>query len=213
MRLWRGLQTLTCLLILKVTISVLMNYVDYLPPDFNAEFLQEREEYFRGSYAWAFYVHLASGPVALVAGLLLILNPVRRFRPALHRRLGKLQVLNVCLLLTPSGLWMAFRASGGFIAITGFVVLALLTALFALQGWWTAVHRQYQSHQRWMWRCYLLLCSAVTLRVIGGMGFLLDLNPAWTYPMAAWISWLGPLAVYELCTYTRNASRQADRLS
>lgn len=79
----------------------------------------------------------------------------------------------------------------------GFSQLAILTFLFAWKGWSTAIRRQFVRHRGWMWRCYLLLCSAVTLRAIGGMALLLNQDPAWTYPMAAWISWLGPICIFE----------------
>ena len=63
---------------LKVTAAVVLKYVEYVPPDFNSDFLQGRDAYFAGSYQWAFYTHIASSPVSLVLGLVLLSE---RFRP------------------------------------------------------------------------------------------------------------------------------------
>ena len=63
----RVLMGAAVLLILKVTLSVVVGYRDYLPPDFNSDFLLGREAYFYGAYRWAFYAHLISGPMSLVA--------------------------------------------------------------------------------------------------------------------------------------------------
>src|SRR6185437_7252774 len=103
----RVLVAAAVLLIVKVTLSVLIGYRDYLPPDFNSDFLLGRESYFYGPYGWAFYVHLVSGPAALVAGTILVSDRFRQWAPAWHRRLGRLQIANVLLLVAPSGFWMA----------------------------------------------------------------------------------------------------------
>jgi hypothetical protein len=51
-----------------------------------------------------------------------------------------------------------------------------------------------------MWRCYVLLCSAVAVRLIGGMVVVAGIQGDWTYPLAAWLSLLLPLGVFELIT-------------
>jgi hypothetical protein len=49
-----------------------------------------------------------------------------------------------------------------------------------------------------MWRCYLLLCSAVVLRLIGGLATVTGVAAPWFDPLAIWLSWLVPLAAFEL---------------
>ena len=46
----RVLTLLTGLLILKVTGAVMLGYVNYLPPNFDSDFLRGRERYFFGAY-------------------------------------------------------------------------------------------------------------------------------------------------------------------
>ncbi|HEX4146177.1 MAG TPA: DUF2306 domain-containing protein [Pirellulales bacterium] len=193
----RALTVLAGLLILKVTLGVLLVYRDYLPPNFESEFLRGRHSYFFGPYQWAFYTHIASGPITLILGLILISERFRLRFPTWHRSLGKSQILLVVLLLAPSGLWMARYAESGAVAGAGFGTLAIVTATCALFGWRSAVKRKFSEHRRWMWRCFLCLCSAVVLRLIGGLSIVTDVGAGWSYPLAAWVSWLAPLGVFE----------------
>jgi hypothetical protein len=114
------LRLLACVLILKVTLSVVLGYRDYLPPDFASDFLRGRQAYFFGPYQWAFYSHIVAGPVTLFLGLILISEQFRTRYRKWHRVLGKTQVLLVVFALVPSGLWMAPYAETGAIAAAGF---------------------------------------------------------------------------------------------
>jgi hypothetical protein len=73
----RILTLLTCLLIVKVTISVILGYRDYFPANFASDFLRGRQSHFWGSYQWAFYAHIVAGPVSLILGLMLISEQFR----------------------------------------------------------------------------------------------------------------------------------------
>lgn len=194
----RVVVLLTVVVILKVTMSVLWGYRDYFPPNFESDFLWGRELYFFDGYQTAFYAHIASGPVSLLLGLLLISRQFRLRFPAWHRSLGRLQGVNVLLVVSPSGLWMAWYASTGPVAGIGFAVLAVLTAICVLFGWRSAVKRRFAEHRLWMSRCFLLLCSAVVIRVLGGLGTVLGVEAPWFNPAASWVSWLVPLVLFEL---------------
>lgn len=194
----RLLNVLAGLLVLKVTVAVVMVYPNYFPPNFESDFLHGREAYFFGGYQWAFYAHVIAGPITLVLGLVLVSKRFRRRFPRWHRWLGKAQVLIVVLLLAPSGLWMAYYAETGAVAAVGFAVLAILAGTCAMIGWRLAVSRRFVEHRLWTWRCFLLLCSAVVLRLIGGLATVTGTGGEWSYPFAAWASWMVPLTCYEL---------------
>lgn len=197
-------------LVLKVTLSVVLGYRDYFPPNFSADFLFGREAYFFGPYQWAFYLHIVTGPPTLLLGLLLVNQRLRTSWPRWHRRMGKLQVALVLCFVAPSGLWMAPYAMTGAIAALGFAVLSVLTGLCVACGWRAAVARRFADHRRWMWRCFLLLCSAVVLRLMGGLAVVLEIAGDWPYALAAWVGWLGPLAINELAeSRTRRSGRPA----
>ena len=196
-RLVQILKLLACVLIVRVTVAIVLNYHNYLPPDFTSEFLQERESYFFGSYRWAFYTHIFSGPYTLLLSLVLVSDRFRSRYLRLHRILGRVQVVCVLFFVVPSGLWMAFYADSGVIAVSGFASLAIATGTCVAFGFRAVLRRRFTAHRRWMWRTSLLLCSAVVLRIIGGIVTVLGLSAEWTYPMAAWISWLIPLIAFE----------------
>ncbi len=202
----QALLLLTCLLIVKIVVAVLLSYRDYFPPNFDSGFLLDRNGYFFGRYQWAFYSHITSGPLSLVLGLILLSEKARRHFPKWHRVFGRVQTINVLFLVTPSDLWMARHAETGQVAGLGFGTLAMLTALCVAFGWRAAMQRRFQSHQRWMERCFALLCSAVVLRIIGGAATLANVDLPWLYPVSAWASWLLPLIGYEIfCLIYRSA--------
>ncbi len=191
------LKVLTCLLILKIIVVVILSYRDYMPPNFGSDFLHGRGSYFAGCYRWAFYAHITSGPCSLLLGMILINQRFRQRFSMWHRSLGRIQVLCVLCLVTPSGLWMACYAETGAIAGFGFAALAAATATCVVFGWRSAVKRRFAEHRRWMLRCFVLLCSAVVLRLIGGLAKFFAVEAEWVYPIAAWTSWLVPLVAFE----------------
>lgn len=203
----RVIQWLVLLLIGKMLVSVVLNYPDYLPPNFQADFLLGREGYFWRGYHWAFYPHIFAGPCVLMLGTLLISDAFRRRFPGWHRRLGRIQGLCVLLIVAPTGLAMAFRAASGPIAGVGFAVLAVLTAWTVGMGWRTAVQRRFDLHRRWMTRCYILLCSTVIVRINGGVGAYFGIDENWFYVQTAWTSWLAPLAIYEGIPWGKRTKR------
>jgi uncharacterized membrane protein len=185
------------LLVCKVILGVVIGYRDYWPPDFNSDFLLGREAYFFGAYRWAFYAHLVSGPASLVVGTILVSDRFRRSAPQWHRAMGKFQIVCVLLILAPSGLWMAWYAVSGAVAGMGLALLAIATATCAALGWRAAVSQRFDEHRRWMSRTYLLLCSAVVIRLIGGWATMFQIDANSVYPLSAWASWLVPLLIYE----------------
>ena len=205
----RVLMLLTGLLIYKVTAAVMLGYVNYFPPNFDSDFLRGREGYFFGAYQWAFYTHIASGPASLILGVILLSNRFRMRFPKWHRFLGRVQVTCVLFLVAPSGLWMSYYTATGPIAGVGFACLAVLTGTCVALGWRAAVRRRFQVHRRWMWRCFLLLCSAVVLRLVVGLGTVVGVQSMWFDPVVSWASWLVPLAIFEL---SRLIAGRANRL-
>ncbi len=193
------LRWLAVLLILRVLVSILGNYPDYFPPNFDSLFLQGRETTFAGTYRAAFYVHIFSGPVVLFNGLILLSETFRRRHRAWHRRLGWVQVVVLLVLVLPSSAVMSRHAFGGWLAGLSFLLLSAATAFCAILGVVYACRCCYDQHRRWMLRSYVLICSAVTLRLISGTAGLLGApSPEEAYIFAAWSSWLIPLTAYEI---------------
>lgn len=207
---WTVVRWMTAVLICKVCGNILANYVDYFPPNFDADFLIGRRPFFRGLYSIAFYIHITTAPLVLIAGLFLLNNNFRNHYIHLHRKLGRLQALLVLLFVTPSGLIMAQHSLGGWSSGLAFGTSSILAALFTLMGWRQAVRRKLVAHRYWMLRSYVVLCSAVTLRLIGGAAILLATDPIASYRFASWASWLIPLAILELFFLLRKFRRKTE---
>ncbi len=193
------LRTLAVLLILRVLVVILTNYPSYFPPDFDSLFLQGREATFTGAYRPAFYLHIFSGPVVLINGLLLLSNNIRRRHRRLHRLLGWVQVVLLLFFVLPSSVVMSREAFGGWLAGLSFLLLSVATAICVIAGLVHARRHRYELHRRWMLRSYVLICSAVILRLMSGAAGLIGVpSPEAAYIVAAWSSWLIPLAAFEL---------------
>lgn len=193
------LRWVTVALILRVLIVILANYPDYFPPRFSSLFLQGREATFHGTYQAAFYVHILSAPLVLLGGLILLNEYVRRHHRRWHRWLGRVHVAVLLCLVLPSSVVMSQHAFGGWAAGLSFLLLSVATASCAIVGVVHAVYRRYEQHRRWMVRSYVLICSAVALRLISGTAGLVGVpSPEHAYVVAAWTSWLLPLAAYEV---------------
>lgn len=197
----RVLTVVAALLIIKVTAMVVAGYTNYYPPNFQSDFLLGREDYFFERYQWAFYPHIVSGPASLILGLLLMSERFRLRFPRWHRGFGRVQTVGVLLIVLPSGLVMAFDAAAGPFATVSFILLTMLTAGATVLGWRAAVQRRFAVHRLWMQRSYLLLCSAVVLRILGGLGTLFDVKALSFDLLIGWASWLVPLIVFELSRF------------
>lgn len=191
---------------LRVLILIVWEYQNYFPPNFRADFLFGREEYFFGWYGLSFYVHIVASPVALVLGFLLIMRPKSRQLKKLHRPLGKVQAVLVVLFVVPSGLMMAIRAIAGPVAGFGLAALAVMTATTMVVAVNYARKRQIVTHQVWATRCFILLCSPLLLRLMTGAEIVLGVESSLTYQLNAWLSWLVPLFVYEVVRPKKNST-------
>jgi uncharacterized membrane protein len=193
------LRWLAVLLILRVLATILANYPDYFPPNFDSLFLEGREATFTGAYRSAFYIHIFFSPIVLFNGLILMSEYVRRHGGSLHRLLGRVQVIVLLVFVLPSSVVMSRHAFGGWPAGLSFLLQSVATAICAILGVIYARRHRYNSHRRWMLRCYILICSAVVLRLVSGTAGLVGVPSAeGAYIIAAWFSWLFPLATYEI---------------
>jgi uncharacterized membrane protein len=193
------LRWMAVLLIVKVTGSILANYRDYFPPDFASLFLEGRENRFWGTYSVFFYIHILASPLVLVSGLILFFERIRMSHGRLHRSLGRIHVFTILVFVIPSAMVMSADAFAGWRAGLSFFVLSLLTGTFAVLGVLQARRRRFASHRRWMFRCYVLLCSAIVLRMISGAASVIGFDdPETAYYLAAWASWIVPIAICEI---------------
>ncbi len=164
-----------------------------LVSDSAPRFLQERLT--NGSLS--VYAHFLGGGLALIFGALQMSTWLRSNFPAFHRWLGRGYLLMV-LASGTGGLYMATVAQGGWVAMSGFGLLAIVWLGTGLAAYLTILQGNINAHRNWMMRNYSLTLGAVTLRIylplaLGVMQ--LDFNIA--YPIIAWMAWVPNLLIAE----------------
>ncbi len=182
------------LLFVKTFFGILWEYQWYLPPDYDlSAFLGGRRYTFDGLYRTSFYIHIFSGPPAIVIAVALFYTGGIERRIRWHRLLGKIQFFLVILVVVPSGLFMAGNAYGGVVAQLGFAALSLLTGVTLLMAVYHARSHRIRHHKIWAQRTIAMLLSPILLRLFSGVLIVTELATPLTYQANAWISWLVPL--------------------
>ncbi|CAN5425481.1 hypothetical protein BH09BAC1_BH09BAC1_16570 [soil metagenome] len=194
-----GLKTLLFCLALLIGASIFVKSLDYYRPDFNNGYLSDKRAVFNGIFAVALYAHIIIAPVALLIATVQSVFPYWKAKPIVHRWLGTAYVLLVITLGAPSGFVMAFYSLGGWMGHLGFLLLSLLWVGFTLRGWQQARKGEYTQHRKYMLRSYVLVLSAVSLRLLL---FISNHYFNWagddSYAIIAWLSWLPQLFLLEI---------------
>ncbi|MBL8810966.1 MAG: DUF2306 domain-containing protein [Planctomycetaceae bacterium] len=196
-RAWLG--GLAALVIVAIGLRIVSTFGWYFPPNFRDGFLAGRDAYFwRSAYGVGFYLHIVGAPVALLCGLPQFSRLLLRAFPRLHRTLGKTYALAVLLAAAPGGLIMGFWSRGGIPAMLCFITMSVLVAAFTILAWRTALQRRFESHRKWMTRSYLLMISAVLLRLLDPALRRAGLSDDLSYQLSVWLSWVPSLVIFEV---------------
>ncbi|MFO1064867.1 MAG: DUF2306 domain-containing protein [Pirellulales bacterium] len=194
--------------IMIIGIYMTLPYARYFPPDFSSGFLFGREGYFYPLYACGFYAHIVSAPIVLWFGLIQSSRWMRRRYPKVHRAVGTWYVRLLLGAMLPGGAIIATRAYGGMISVIGFLFLCAITAVVTMRGANAAKTGKIEAHGRWMQRSYLLVCSAVLVRVLSVQSELWNLDPVESYRWIVWMSWLPSLVTYEAFVWRGNHAKR-----
>lgn len=175
----------------------------YLIPPFptNIEFLLTKQNVLHiDSWRWAFYIHISSSFLVILAGLTQFSKTLLKQRPKLHRQIGKLYVAVILFISGPSGFVMALKANGGTWGQVAFTTLSILWISFTYLAFRYIKKGNVMEHGKWMFRSFALSLSAVTLRLFmfigGNLPIYLDFEMV--YMVTAWLSWGLNLAITEV---------------
>jgi uncharacterized membrane protein len=190
---------LTAIVICWIGLRIVMVFHNYFPPDFQHGFLAGRQSYFWTSvYGAGFYLHIIGAPIALLSGLTQFSRGLLSWSPRLHRLLGRIYAIAVILAAAPGGLVIGIRTFAGPSAAVCFVVMSLLVSLSTVLAWTAALQRCFTSHRRWMTRSYLLMVSAILLRLIDPALRNAGVPDTLSYQWSVWLSWVPSLVLFEL---------------
>lgn len=180
-------------LMLKITLQ-------YIPLSNDAAFLNIKQDYIQlMHYRIAFFVHVFSAIIVLLAGYTQFSKSLRIKFPRWHRRAGWLYVLVTLFLAGPSGFIIGIYANGGLSSKLAFCLLAVLWMFFTAISVFKIIRKQVFSHRFWMIRSFSLALSAITLRAWKYiLVSLFHPRPMDVYQLVAWLGWTLNLLIAEL---------------
>ncbi len=173
--------------------------LEYWPMRDDAAFLRIKQQYLAISH-WkaAFWIHVFTSMLPLLAGFTQFAPWVLRKKPGLHRAMGKVYILSVCFVTGPASLVMAFYANGGVISRIAFGILAVLWMGTTATGWRKIAGRDWKRHREWMIRSYALTLSAITLRAWKyGIVMAFAPPPMDVYRVVAWLGFVPNILIAE----------------
>jgi len=175
----------------------------YIPIQNDVAFLQLKQSYIH-IIEWriAFFVHVFSSMLALLAGFTQFSKWLLKHKPKLHRAIGYSYVINVLMITGPAGLLMSFYANGGISSRIAFVLLSVLWIGFTAIALYKALKKYFKAHRIFMIRSYALTLSAITLRVWKVLlANYTDIAPMDRYRIIAWLGWTLNLLLAECIIY------------
>lgn len=143
-------------------------------------------------------LHIFTAVPPLVLGPFLFQAKLRRDRPALHRRLGKIYIF-CCLVSAVTSFPLALSHPAGVVPRMGFGCLAVAWFVFTWLAYRYALRRDFPSHRRWMFRSYACTFAFVNVKVyvIAEKMMGLGLHPLTIKIMQSCGSWMFNLIVAE----------------
>jgi hypothetical protein len=155
----------------------------------------------------ALYVHVPSALLSLPACLVLLSNRVRARVPRFHRWLGRVTGALILLAVVPSGLYLAFFATGGLISTLGFWLTGVIAFVAMVKSIASARRRDMKAHRRFSTHVAAQLSVAVFSRLMLIAAERIELYSEWVYIAALWIPVIGCAIAAELLTGPRGWSR------
>ncbi|CDQ20146.1 hypothetical protein BN982_02463 [Halobacillus karajensis] len=159
------------------------------------------------------YIHAFSSLLALVIGPFLLSRKIRNKNLERHKLIGKLYF--ICIFFGGlTGIYLAFKATGGTVATLGFGFLSIFWLATGSMAFYRIRQRQIQLHRKWMIRNYLLTFAAVTLRIWLLIFILIDglENYITSYMVISWLCWVPNLLVAELYVRKTGTKLKSDLL-
>jgi len=173
--------------------------VRYAELDPTVGFLAFKQDYI-GIRIWriAFYVHVFTSLVVLIAGIFQFSDFILLNFRKLHRSIGKLYVGLILFVNFPAALVMAIYANGGYSSKAAFLILDFLWFGFTLKALLEIKQKNVVAHRRYMIRSYALSFSAITFRVWKIVLLnLVSIDPQKLYMIQAWLGFIPNMLVAE----------------
>ncbi len=181
------------------TFLMLRLILGYTALDDHVGFLQEKQAYLHLKiWKAAFYIHVFSSLLTLLAGFTQFSTEILRKHRRLHRMVGFIYVWDILFINFPAAIVMGIYANGHLPSKIAFLILDSLWFWFTLKAVIEVRRKNVQDHRDYMTRSYALTLSALTLRtwkII--LSHCTDLPPETIYMMDAWLGFVPNLLLAE----------------
>ena len=157
-------------------------------------------------FAWRvlLLLHVASAVIAMLAGGVSLVLGVRQTRLVIHRWAGRIYVVAV-FISGLSAVPLTFTATGGILAIGGFLLLNHAWLKTTIMSYRAARDRDIASHQKWVTWSYAIAFANMTVHILTtAMTGVFDSHSV-AYTVAIWIGWPINVAIAE--TWRRMSCR------
>lgn len=163
----------------------------YLLTDGKVALLASKSDELLADVFWniGFYGHITLGGFALMIGWIQFSKKMRSRNLNLHRNFGKLYVI-AAFISGICGIFIAFNATGGVIAMLGFIALGLVWLYTTLKAYLAVRKGDIQLHQGMMIYSYAACFAAVTLRIWLPLLTLAFGDFIIAYRIVAWLCWV-----------------------
>jgi uncharacterized membrane protein len=191
------MRILFWILLVVVCLSIGAYPLRYLLADGRIGLLQTKSDALLRDGWWrlGFYAHIVGGGIALSVGWTQFMKSWRKRNLRLHRFLGKLYVLMVCVSGV-AAVYIAFNTSTGWVAGLGFGSLGVVWLFSTLQAYRSVRQGDLRRHECLMIYSYSACFAAVTLRFwLPLMMGVFRLDFALAYPIVAWLCWVPNMLV------------------
>jgi len=204
--LWNVVTILALVLASLVAARFLLHYA--------APYFKWDPKYF--DYYWPhrfrLITHISGGIVALVCGTLQLWTGLRQRAMRFHKWTGRVYLLGVAVGILGAFLMTLSTTPKSFgVALRGLATAWLVTTAIA---WAAIVRGRVAMHKEWVVRSYLVTFAFVTFRVITDnlpwLASRLGNNTDDAAANVTWLSWVIPLAVYEVILQSRKLFRNAE---
>jgi hypothetical protein len=181
------------------TFLMLTGIVIYYPLHDTTGFLQFKQAYIH-ILPWkiAFYTHVFSIILVLLAGFTQFSTYVLKEHRMLHCIMGKIYVYDILLINFPAAMIMAVYANGLLPGKAAFVILDCLWFWFTYKAVIEIKRKNIKAHKQFMVRSYALTLSAVMLRlwriIISAF---VAIDPVHLYMIDAWMGFVPNLLFAE----------------
>lgn len=155
-------------------------------------------------YMITFYIHIATGGIALLVGWMQFIKKIRIRYPKFHRIIGKIYVSSI-FISAPVGFYIGFFAHGGLVTQIGFTFGAFIWFVITYKAYKVIKQGNVAKHSEYMSYSYAGSFAAVMLRFMLPALIAITGNFKIAYGISVWMSWIPSVIVVYLYIHKKEA--------